>query len=492
MMRKQMDKYPELRFSMNTIGFGYNLNSPLLIDLAKEGHGTYAFIPDSGLVGTVFVHLISNLLTTMTTSVTVSLEPGNDAKILEVFGAYPGKNESWGYQCSMGALTYAQSRGLVVRMECPKGVDEVYLTATAEYQIRGSSSNTVRIEAELSGVEETTNNEIVAEKFRLQTASTILGLVKSIETSTENVLDMDKLPEAQKMVADLLNDLTDSGIADHVDRMKSLVEDVSGQLTEAVAKAQWYKKWGRHYLPSIARAHLFQQCNNFKDPGVQHYGGSPFQEVRDIADDIFVQLPAPKPSRKVKARSAAPVNMARTYYSRSNPCFDGSTSTVEMADGSFKLVRDCRKGDEVRTCEGKSKIRCVVKTLVAPETELCELPSGLLLTPWHPIRVNNEWVFPSSVAAITTRKCEAIYSFIVDSHHSMFIEGVEAVCLGHNFKDNDVIRHPYFGSQAVIRDLQGFEGWEDGLIVFENECLQRNDETGLLFKFKPEKALLAC
>jgi len=162
-----------------------------------------------------------------------------------------------------------------------------------------------------------------------------------------------------------------------------------------------------------------------------------------------------------------------------------------MADGSFKLVRDCQKGDEVRTWKGTSKIRCVVKTIVSPETELCELPSGLLLTPWHPVRIKGEWVFPSSVSAITTRKSEAVYSFILDSHHSMYIESTEAVTLGHNFKDNDVIRHPYFGSQAVVKDLSGFEGWEDGLITFENECLERNENTGLLYKFKPEKALLA-
>merc|ERR1712173_329103 len=100
------------------------------------------------------------------------------------------------------------------------------------------------------------------------------------------------------MVANLLEEILASGVASNVPRVKDLVQDIEGQVTEAFSKQDFYQKWGRHYLPSLARAHLFQQCNNFKDPGVQHYGGSAFEQVRDIADEIFTTLPAPKPSRK--------------------------------------------------------------------------------------------------------------------------------------------------------------------------------------------------
>eukprot|EP00493_Phyllostaurus_siculus_P022173 UN22505 len=184
MMQKHMDKYPGLHFSMNTIGFGYNLDSPLLIDLAKAGHGTYAFIPDSGLVGTVFVNLTSNLLTTMSPNVTISLEPDNDAKIVKVEGAYSSSMEDWGCQVSLGALTYERSRGVVVHMECPKGTDDIYLNVTVEYQIRGGSSNTKRLEATLSGSQGTQQEEIVTERFRLKTAAMVLESVASISTQS--------------------------------------------------------------------------------------------------------------------------------------------------------------------------------------------------------------------------------------------------------------------------------------------------------------------
>mmetsp|Transcript_76280 Transcript_76280/g.131995 ORF Transcript_76280/g.131995 Transcript_76280/m.131995 type:complete len:92 (-) Transcript_76280:67-342(-) len=89
-----------------------------------------------------------------------------------------------------------------------------------------------------------------------------------------------------------------------------------GQCTEALSRRDWFSKWGVHYLPSIMFAHRLQQCNNFKDPGVQCYGGKLFQEIRDHADDVFNNLPAPKPS--IRRSHAAPVSMA-AY----NNCYGG-------------------------------------------------------------------------------------------------------------------------------------------------------------------------
>merc|ERR1719433_1544700 len=315
-----------------------------------------------------------------------------------------------------------------------------------------------------------------------------------IQSSTGN-LDYAKLPDAQDLIAKFTDRMLQSPFLAGNKKLEDLQTDVTGQITEATSKKEWFTKWGRHYLPSLGRAHLLQQCNNFKDPGVQHYGGPLYADIREKADEIFISLPAPKPSRPPRAanyrsssssaRSAAPVNM-RSYYSMSNPCFDGR-NLVEMADGSKRLVRNLRKGDLVQTPKGKASIRCIIKTVVAPSTELVQLESGLLLTPWHPVKHKGEWTFPATIASITEQKCDAVYSFILDQHHSMIIEGVEAVSLGHNFTDNEVIRHPYFGTQAIINDLSKFQGFEDGLITFKNECLERDSDTGLLYKFKPSK-----
>ena len=58
-LRKLNTKCP-----IHTYGFGYNLNSGLLYEMAQISSGMNCFIPDATFVGTVFVNAISNILTT--------------------------------------------------------------------------------------------------------------------------------------------------------------------------------------------------------------------------------------------------------------------------------------------------------------------------------------------------------------------------------------------------------------------------------------------
>ncbi|CAF4946037.1 unnamed protein product, partial [Rotaria magnacalcarata] len=73
--------------SINTFGFGYNLDSKLLEDLSQIGNcGSYAFIPDGSFVGTIFVNAISNLLITIATNVQLTI--GNIQPVLDPSSKY--------------------------------------------------------------------------------------------------------------------------------------------------------------------------------------------------------------------------------------------------------------------------------------------------------------------------------------------------------------------------------------------------------------------
>jgi Mg-chelatase subunit ChlD len=68
-------RYPGI---IGMFGFGYNLDSDLLRKMATEGGGMYAFIPDSGFVGTAFVNALANILSTVTLDAELTLEYDED------------------------------------------------------------------------------------------------------------------------------------------------------------------------------------------------------------------------------------------------------------------------------------------------------------------------------------------------------------------------------------------------------------------------------
>jgi len=258
-------------------------------------------------------------------------------------------------------------------------------------------------------------------------------------------------------------------------RVQALLKDLETQVTEAFSRQEYYNKWGIHYLPSLVNAHLLQVCNNFKDPGVQVYGGKLFGELRDRADDIFIKLPPPKPSY---TPSAAPVPMY-TYHNSGNSCFYGECR-VHTANNGWKSVRLVQKGDMVLTSSGKLvEVVCVVKNLCNSVADLVELEGGLILTPYHPINVEGSWKFPIELAKPSSRPCDAVYSFVLKEEHTIVINGVPCVTLGHHLQE-DIVKHPYFGTDKIVEDLKAMNGWESGLIILPPNCLVRDSRTSLV------------
>lgn len=66
---------------------------------------------------------------------------------------------------------------------------------------------------------------------------------------------------------------------------------------------EYLNKWGEHYLRSFIRSLQLEIKNNFKDPGVAHFGGDLFNNLVEHADSIFDNMPPPKPSNFNKQRS---------------------------------------------------------------------------------------------------------------------------------------------------------------------------------------------
>jgi hypothetical protein len=319
-----------------------------------------------------------------------------------------------------------------------------------------------------------------------------------------------RLKDATDLVRTLSKEIQASSVArDAI--MKDLLKDLDGQVTEALSRTDWYDKWGKHFLPSLKGAHLNQQCNNFKDPGVQHYCGKLFKKIRDDVDATFLQLPPPKPSQvQAVAPSSSSSSSSRSagsssggsaprpkvsmsyYNTSSNPCFAAS-SLMHMANGSRKVVSDVKRGDLVMSSKGNTaQIRCVVRTLTTNgRTQLVALPSGLLVTPYHPIRVKNEWSFPRDITEPQDCECDAVYSFLLEdstSEHVVVINDVECVALAHGLSHSKVVEHAYFGSNLVITDLERMSGWSQGNVQLVEGCLVRDNISGLVVGLRQESS----
>eukprot|EP00928_Gymnodinium_smaydae_P054139 TRINITY_DN37963_c0_g1_i1.p1 TRINITY_DN37963_c0_g1~~TRINITY_DN37963_c0_g1_i1.p1 ORF type:complete len:544 (-),score=140.79 TRINITY_DN37963_c0_g1_i1:181-1812(-) len=300
------DNRVRLPGTINTFGFGYNLDSKLLVSLSTEGSGAYSFIPDAGFVGTAFVNMMAQLLVTYGRNLVVDLEKGDAGEIQQdkIAGGWDIKDEGSHYRVSLGTLQYGQSRDLVVPVKIPADCDEI-LGVAAEFETRGEPFKSGFVTASRSSAsnDETAVEENVC-RYRF-----VKALTDGMAATT---LAFD---DGAKAIADCGSAVRSSSAAS-TEFVKALLEDIGGQATEAFSRQDWYKKWGCHYLPSLWFAHKLQMCNNFKDPGIQNYGGSLFADTRDNADDVFNSLPAPTPSAPRRSVASggygghAPVSMA--------------------------------------------------------------------------------------------------------------------------------------------------------------------------------------
>jgi len=294
---------------------------------------------------------------------------------------------------------------------------------------------------------------------------------------------------------------------------QDLIKDIAGQIMEGLEVSAW-EKWGKHFIPSLCRAHLLQQCNNFKDPGVQHYGGKLFRLIREGAEELFVKLPPPKPTRKIPVKTTTPTSSISAwpssttttstasnqkknppapkpvkmtyYYNHSGGCI-GSEGNVLMQDNSLRKVKDIRKGDYVKLPNGESaQVICVTKTTLNPRDKapLVLLESGLVITPWHPVLYQNKWRFPCEIGEAWKPSFISydVFNFVLEKGHIMTVNGLDCVTLGHGFTE-DVVKHQYFGTEEVIMDLKSMPGWETGFINLNEISTRRDSVTGLVTGF---------
>jgi hypothetical protein len=270
--------------------------------------------------------------------------------------------------------------------------------------------------------------------------------------------------------------------------VKALVRDVQsdtegeGQIGLASTTPANFKRWGGHYMRAYLRSQELQQCMNFKDPGLQIYGGEMFHAIQTDADNAFCTLPPPKPSGRpiLNGGGAGGATLASMsiFHNASSGCFHGDNQ-IAMADGSFKAVKDVVVGDHVKTPTGYAQVRYTVECHSNAKSQPMTQYGDLSITPWHPIRIGGDWKFPADVASYTSRLVSTVHNFVLDKDHIVIVGGIECCTLAHGFK-GPVIEHSYFGD-AVLNDLRiKAGGVESGHVRYENLKTVRHPTTDMI------------
>lgn len=109
-----------------------------------------------------------------------------------------------------------------------------------------------------------------------------------------------------------------------------------------------------------------------------------FEENRTTMDTIFIKMPPPQPTAKKVEKlvyKPAPVDMS-DYYNYGGGCIHGDC-LVTLEDSTSKPIKKLQKGDRVKG----GVIKCFVSTKVYDWVEMVHI-EGLIITPWHPIRMD--------------------------------------------------------------------------------------------------------
>lgn len=499
--------------TIHTFGFGYSLRSGLLKSIAEIGGGNYAFIPDAGMIGTVFVHAVANLQTTYATDAVLKLQYAEPMEMNLVTGktvdqhthhvdqqaGAPTASPTHHLTIPLGNLQFGQSRDIFLKARnVPKAESDekglAIVQAELSYNLPGSKEPHPGPKASarrsMLANAEMTDAEAAYHESRAMICNYLLSLSSLDGLDEYHPIPKEDLPDRREALADLIKAIPAAKFSDP--QNASLMDDLAGkepkgQISLATSKPDFWLKWGCHYIPSLLNAHTRQICNTFKDPGPLQYGTeSPlFLACRDRLDSAFDNLPPPEPT--LSKTSSSPIVMSR-YHNSSGVCFAASTP-VELASGETVAIRHLKRGMSVRTPLGSRKVALVLRTPVREE-KMCRI-KDVIVTPWHPISSDGKrYIFPAYAVERPVSYSGAIYSILLQwdadpAAHAIRVGGsMWGVSLGHGITSGaDMRAHEFFGNyEAVAKSLLKLSVSKNGRVA--GNGVVRDAKTGDVTAFR--------
>lgn len=430
--------------AVHTFGFGYTLRSGLLKSIAEYGRGNYSFIPDAGMIGTVFVHAIAHLQSTFAIKASIHVTYPDHLELNQTAG--PSVDQEQPTSCPnehmhqitipLGNIQCGQSRDIYLEWKS-KSVDRnhtPYIKTTLLYNQMNATQYGRTAERSLLDISQALTMADIAYHISRHQICSFLANLFPIDAFGEHRMAMpSKMIGGPKITDDAVLAMKQAALKELIaglpaarypqdTRCAALLQDLTGpeplgQVSLALSCAKYLLRWGQHYLPSLHGAHARQLCNTFKDPGPLQYGTtSPlFIACRDRLNAAFDELLVPQPSKTLppflrdppyrglglfsgRAQSGedtqngvimssrrsgfgASLSMA-SYNSSRNPCFAARTP-VRLAGGARVPIAALERGMHVDTPRGPRAVAAVLVTPVRAATMIRW--KRVLVTAWHPV-----------------------------------------------------------------------------------------------------------
>jgi len=138
-------------------------------------------------------------------------------------------------------------------------------------------------------------------------------------------------------------------------------------------------------------------------------------------------------------------------------------STVNMADGGRKSVRELRKGDKI-LCDTKGSTAEVICVLVMPvkkgHISVVDWNNGARVMTQHPIR------YPDKASQKKHGDAQYVYNVFLDGAPTIVVNDITCVALGHGVEGE--VAHEFWSRSAREQSLRGIgtEQFEEGQVLF--------------------------
>jgi hypothetical protein len=254
------------------------------------------------------------------------------------------------------------------------------------------------------------------------------------------------------------------------------------QLPMALESKENLEKWGTPYILQYIQCLEMEIPINDKDAVSTHYFQSNpvFASAYDTAFQIYAETPldlhrhqaadqAKSRSRAESYRRSAPVvqnyQTAATSGYCSDDCFLTGTS-IKMSNGTEKPVEQLSKGDKVVDRDGNEQIVLCLIERIGKKEYMIQI-GDLYITDNHPVYVKGKWEWPKDIGTkiMATENLDftTLYNVLLENGDSIVANGINVITLGHGITGDKVAEHDYYGNRKKVLnclkllDLIGFE-----------------------------------